>query len=120
MEGTIALGEECFDAGNNFVGNGYCLGGLGGVGINTKDPTGNYFYLQLTGITISTIFNAVAGSKSNRVKVLKLIEDSLQFPKGLLFSFSPVDKTINTTAGAVTIQKGLLINGTISAFQARI
>lgn len=112
FEGTIALGTKCFK-GNTFIGNGYCLKASGGVGLNTRDPSGNYFFVKVTGMTFDILLTAIAGSKSKKVRTPPIFNDNFQFPKGMFVSFSGAEKTI----GNITLPVGLKIKGVISAFK---
>lgn len=112
FEGTIALGKKCFK-GNTFIGIGYCLKGSGGIGINTRDPEGNYFFVKLSGLTLSILATSIAGDKSKKIPVPGMLNSNMKFPKGIFFSFSGAEKKV----GKLTLSAGIKIKANIVLFK---
>ena len=110
----IAVGLECYNV-QTFQGNGYCLRGQGYVGIDLTTPANNYFYLDVSALSLDIILRAFLGSKSNQtVAVPDILNNALQFPTGLTLAYSTKDKTLVN----IKLRAGYLMNGTISVFGA--
>jgi len=110
----IAIGLNCFN-GSTFQGNGYCLDGKGFVGIDIVKPENNYYYLQVSALSLDVLLRALLGSQTQQTVVIPpILNNALQFPNGILASFSLTDQTLPGT----TITAGYVFQGTVSIFGA--
>ena len=110
----IAVGLQCYDV-QTFQGNGYCLRAQGYVGIDIVDPNNNYFYLQVSTLSLDVIMRAFLGSKTEQtIPIPEMLNNALQFPQGLQLSYSLLDKDLVN----VRIRAGYVMIGQISVFGA--
>jgi len=108
----IAMGLNCFSAGS-FVGNGYCLNGYGYIGIDLQNPGNNYFYLDISDLSIDVILRAMFGSQTQQtITVPNIFQNAIAFPEGLNLSYATQDISLPD----LTIQNGFILAGTIQIF----
>ena len=77
------------------------------IGLNSIDPTQNYFYAHIGKLTFQSFFNVFC----MKVPLPKPLGDS-GFPKGLKVSFSPLGKQL--PHAGITIPIGLRFKGTLN------
>ena len=111
----IAIGMVCYDSTNTFIGNGYCLHGAGYAGVDITEPNNNFFYVQISALSIDVLLRALLGSQTTqKVVVPPILNQALSFPNGILASYALVDQTLPN----LSIKAGYVFNGTISIFSA--
>ena len=110
----IAIGQNCYN-GQTFQGDGFCLHGKGYVGVDIAKPANNYFYVQVSSLSIETILRALIGSQTSlSVTIPQILNNALQFPNGIMASYSLTDQTLPGTS----IKAGYVFQGSVSIFGA--
>ena len=85
LGGELAIGSECYDEKNQFIGNKWCLHSQAYVGVSL-DST--YLYLKSESCwNMQTIVTALFGSKTGGPKIPNFLTKSLEIHDGMVVSF---------------------------------
>ena len=110
----VAIGQNCYDV-QTFIGDGYCLRAQGYVGVDMTEPKNNFFYFGLSSLTLQTIMRSLFGSStSTGVDVPAILNNALQFPKGITVAYALNDHSLPN----LNIKAGFVFKGEIRIFDA--